>query len=172
MAEKRDENRDSNIIRHGTLEIEENMEAQKRLWKIQHFGRTLGLIVILLSMAGLLARGPLTKVTKAEGPLTVEYERVAHRFAHSSLSIKMQNQNIEGEKARIWLDNEYLSGARIEGIDPEPSETIVGAEKTYFVFDLKKEPGTSRIAFELEPSEFGKRQAKIGIENGPSLEFS
>jgi hypothetical protein len=68
------------VTRIGDLEIQQDLNYQRREWRIQRLGWVVMRLVILAALLGLLGNGPLSKasVTATDGSLRLDYHRCWH----------------------------------------------------------------------------------------------
>jgi hypothetical protein len=62
--------------RHGDLQIVEDLSAHRRIWRAQKIGRALGVVILILGLAGLFVARPLSKGTVSDGANSIEYDRI------------------------------------------------------------------------------------------------
>ena len=66
------------------LQINEDIEFQKKEWNWARLGWVLMLIIALAGLLGLFGQGPLSKSTARAGGIEVEYERCAQFLRDST----------------------------------------------------------------------------------------
>ena len=171
MPDPIDQEREEVIKRHGSLELEENMRMQRRLWKVQRVMRAIALLILALGLAGAFGGGPLSHATASQGGSSLEYERIAYSDTPQTYHLRLTREQAPSGTARIWFDRETLRRMKLEGIVPEPGETALAADRTIFEFDVAAEQGQFEILFELSTDQAGVHTARVGIESGPTFEF-
>ncbi|MFV9657599.1 hypothetical protein ACNFCK_22155 [Pseudomonas sp. NY15366] len=99
-----------------SVPVQEHMALQVRVWKIERFGWYGLLLLLLLALAGLFSKGPLSDVQigGAQDALQVEYQRFARNGAQSPLKINLQGTS------RLHVAGELLDGFSIDAIQPVP----------------------------------------------------
>ena len=175
MEDSTGQKRDEVVRRQDDLEIEENMQAQRRLWKFQRVGRGVALLILVLSVAGVFGRGPLSSHVLESGGSSVAYERIAHRDAPQVLRFKVPLRLAEAGKLQLVIGSETFSRLRLEQIVPEPSTAMLGPHGTVFLFDVTTAPasgGHVELSFALEATQVGLHEEHFSIANGPTLALS
>jgi hypothetical protein len=170
MQDKLNGEREEVVQRHGSLEIEENMRAQRRLWKTQRVVRALTMVLLALSVAGLLGGGPLSHATTASGGHALDYERIGYRDSPQDYRLKLAGEAARSGKVRVWLDRETLGRMKLGEIVPEPARSVLAADRVIFEFEVQDASGPVEILFDFEPTALGAHTARIGIEGGPTFE--
>ena len=123
----------SPIHQIGDLEINQDLNVQARMWRIQRVGWAIMLVIVLLALTGLFGRGPAseTMAGNINGPLWVEYERFGRYQSPSTLRIHLQPVTSPGPR-QVWISNSYLSGVEIQQIVPDPMVTKMSDDGLLF----------------------------------------
>jgi hypothetical protein len=166
-----DQEREEIVKRHGDLEIEESMKAQRRLWKVQRVVRVIALVILALALAGVLGGGPLSHGRAEQGGNSLEYERIAYRDTPQTYRLQVTKELASSGKARVWWDRETSRRVKVDQIVPEPGRTTLAADRMIFEFEVEAEQGPFELQFEFSSNEAGVHASRIGIEGGPTLEF-
>jgi hypothetical protein len=164
-----DQERDEIVTRHGELEIEENMEAQRRLWKVQRVGRAVAALILALGLAGAFGGGPLSHQTASSGGCSLEYERIGYRDTPQAYHLKLAPEVARAGKVRVLLDNEALSRMQFEQFVPAPALTRLTAEGTLFEFEVEAGEGQRELRFVFQSDAAGLQTTRIDIESCPTL---
>jgi hypothetical protein len=143
------------IIRIGDLDINQDLSVQERMWTIQRAGWAAMGFIVVLALAGLFGRGPVSQVTvggSQEG-LQVEYERFG-RY-QSPTDIKMLVRPEREGLLSIWIDHSYLAQVEIQQIVPEPTTAALTDGGVRFEWHAATwEP--ARVTFYLLPHTRGR----------------
>jgi hypothetical protein len=159
------EARMSNIKRIGELDIEQDMDLQRRDWKFQHAGRFVMLLLVIAALLGAFGRGWLAKaeVGGSGEPLRMEYDRIARHRAYSSLKLSLAPHVAPDGRARLWLKRDYLEGVSIEDISPEPENVEVDRDGLIYEFVVADPAQPSHVVFHIKPDEIGLRSGAVGL---------
>jgi hypothetical protein len=155
--------------RVGSLEIDEDLDLERREWIVQRAGWIVVLLLLIAGLAGLLGPGPLSHVEASSGPLTVTYERFVHKRAPTELQVQLEPGAADDGEVAIWFDRAYLSKVAIDHVLPEPAETIVAADGVIYRFAVEDPEQVSEIVFDVAPAEPGIARGQIGLVESPGV---
>jgi hypothetical protein len=164
-----EQKRDEIITRHGDLEIEENMVAQRRLWRIQRVARVVVLLILALSLAGVLGGGPLSHHTASSEGCSLEYERIGYRDTPQVYRFKLAPEVVRSGKVRVSFDNEALSRLNLEQIVPEPGTTRLTPDGILFEFEVEEGEGQRELRFIFQSDAAGLHTTRIDVERCPTI---
>ena len=153
----------------GALQINEDLQFQRRDWFLQRVGWCALGLLLLAGLAGLLGPGPLSRTTRTDGGgLDVGYERFVRDNAQTDLSFRVAPQALVSDQARLLIHRDYLAANRLQRIEPEPRSTRSLGEYVEFSFDAQaSEPLAIRLT--LEPDEFGTHSGSVRLNDGPEV---
>lgn len=162
------------IPRVGSLEVDQDLAFEHRLWTVERIGWGLMLLAALAALGGLLGPGPLTYLTAGQegGPLWVEYYRFQRVQGPSEFRVHIGPGDRNHREIRLWVDRQYLDSLDLEKITPEPQRVEAGPDRLIFVFHVTDPDQTAAIRFRLLPRQFGACRARVGLEDAASVEFS
>jgi hypothetical protein len=124
---------------HGDLEIDEDIEFQRRMWKFQRVGWLFLALAIMASLFGAFGHGPLSHTTaKSQGSPTVwlEYERFERYDTPSILRLHLGAQVGENGNVGIHFSHHYLSSVHIQEITPAPVRSEATSDGATFLIRL------------------------------------
>jgi hypothetical protein len=156
--------------KHGTLEIEEDLDFQRKEWTFQRVGVTLlflfviGALLGLTGMGGLFARG---EASDASGAVHVEYERFVRRGSSSRITAHFHSTP---GAVRFWVGTSYLERVDIDSVVPEPENVSVEANRHVYVIRAGS-PDVS-VTVNVKHGQAGTLHGEIGLVDGPSVRFS
>ncbi|HYD01305.1 MAG TPA: hypothetical protein VEB22_08770 [Phycisphaerales bacterium] len=153
----------------GDLQIHQDLSQERMEWKIERVAWVVALLILLAALAGLLGPGPLSRAEAGEGPLRVEYNRLARYQAPEMLRIHIGPGASRGGKSRIWLSRAFIEGIELKHIDPRPSSVEAAPDRFTYTFDAA-DGGV--MVFHFEPNTFGRAEVTVGAEGGPPVAFS
>ena len=159
--------------RVGAMEIDADLAFQRRDWRVERAGWVVMLALVLAASAGLLGHGPLSdsRVQTAEGSLTVEFDRLTRHSAPTTLRVGIGAGTARDGYARLWFDRAYLSEMQIEAIVPEPESAATADDRFIYTFRVADPGRPAVVSFDLEPRATWLLRGRVGLENGPSLDF-
>jgi hypothetical protein len=155
------------LRRVDSLQIEEDLEFQRRSWMVQRVSWGLMGLLVIASAAGLFGSGPVStaETRSAGGEVAVKYERFLRYEAPARLRIAARQAGREGTIA-ILLDREYLEAIKLEHVVPRPERVEVRGDWMAFLF-REANPGEPLLAtFYYEAQRIGPLRARVATGAG------
>lgn len=150
------------LVRVGSLEIDQDLRYQRLEWRIERVGWMLGGLLLLAALAGLFGSGPLSWASAGGGtPLQVSYERFLRYGAPNRLTVLAESG--PGGVLHIDVSSAYLSRMRVNQVFPEPSRVASSPAWTRFEFEAAPR-GRSEIVLDLEPARRGRAEATLRLD--------
>ncbi len=159
--------------RDPSLEINQDMDFQRREWRVQAVARVVMILVVLAALAGLFGRGLLSRTTAGEpASLTVEYDRFLRLEGKNRLTLRIGPRAAAGREVRLWVHPRYVERMHYEQTVPEPETMVPTPDRLWLVFPVAR-PGTSfDVVVDFKPERIGPARATLGVAGGPSLALS
>lgn len=106
------------------LLTEEERRFPRREWIAQRIGKVLLSVFVLAGLAGLLGAGPLSSTTRqsADGLFSVEVNWVSRHQEDETLTVTFSPEAVQNGTVTLELTGEWLAGADLQNISPEPAE--------------------------------------------------
>jgi hypothetical protein len=142
------------------MEVNADIEFQRRAWIVQRIGWLVIAAVIVAALLGLFGGGPLSRAAVEGDGLRVAYER----FARLQQSTRLQLALPKTAPGEVALNRGYLELFRIEQITPEPREVEANGEWLVYRFGGS---GTSTVTFHLMPEKFGSVAGAARADGNP-----
>ncbi len=160
------------IQRVGSLEIDQDLDFERRQWSVQRAAWVLFLVILLAGLAGLMGEGPLSGVEASNGSLTVQYDRFVRAHALTQIDVKLSPAATSAGQVTLWLSQDYLEKFELQGVMPEPAEMALANDKVLlrFVTDSPAQPVT--VIASLEPTSPGAAPGAIGVVDGPEIDIN
>ncbi|OKL39912.1 hypothetical protein [Pontibacter flavimaris] len=138
------------------LEIDEDLELERRTWTIQRIVWGLMLLIILAALLGFTGDGGLPGISKktkatASQHMTLEYERYLRHQVPSELKVTLQQ--LQTSEPAIRFSTDFYKEQRVEQVVPEPEKVQVGPEGITYTFSV--EQAQSHIIFYVKPLHAG-----------------
>lgn len=151
----------------------EDLAHERVVWKMQRWAWVVIALIVIAALCGLLGQGALShaQAGRANSVLWAEYDRFARYQASAILKVHLGAAGHTSLPA-IWLGREYLEHVEIERIYPKPEQVKVANDRMIYIFNLARANEHTEIAFHFKPSGFGKTPVKMGLVDGPELNFS
>ena len=158
--------------RVGTIEIEQDLDFQRRSWAVQRVGWIMMLLISIGGLLGVFGGGLLANASVGgDGELRVEYERLVRMTGSEQLEISLGQGARQSSTMSIWLDRDWLSRHKVRSILPEPDSTSVSPVRVTYHFRVDPAAGRSKVEFDLEIHAFGPMRGKVGIPGGKTVTF-
>lgn len=154
----------------GTLEIDQDLDHERRAWKWRRAGWTGITLVLAAAVAGLFGPpGVFSRATAGEpgSELWVEYPRFLRMSRPAELRIHFQAND---PTVRLWLDDQLLDSLDVDHMTPQPSGAVAASGRT--VFEISASPTTSRpavVVLAIEAVGAGVVDGRVGLVGGPEV---
>lgn len=158
------------MTKKDALEIEEDINFQRKEWTFQRFGVALLALFVLAAflgltgMGGVLARG---EAGDASGPIHVEYDRFVRRGSFSKVTLHLHTAP---GAVRFWVGAPYFERVHIESVAPVPE--IVSVESTRHVYVIRTGSPDVTVTLNVKHEGAGRLNAEVGLVDGPTVRFS
>jgi hypothetical protein len=155
-------------MRQLTLEIDEDMDFQRRSWRVQRVAWGAMVLLLLAAFAGFLGSGPASRASRAiPDLLTVEHQRFSRFQSPETLSVQVAPAATRERSVRLWLDRDYVDQSRIESIVPAPVRVDGASDRVVYEFATVTPGMPLTISFLLQPERVGYARVLLGIEPTP-----
>jgi hypothetical protein len=150
----------------GDLELDQDLDFQRRDWRFQRAGQLALLAAILAALMGLFGRGPVahaSAVGQADA-WRVRYSRFVRHRAPDRIEVQLTGAGA-GTHRRLWLDRDYLDWTDVQRVVPEPAAVVAERDRVVYSFDGAPE----RITFEILPERVGRSRTRLGVGDDPPV---
>jgi hypothetical protein len=152
------------------LEIDQDLDFQRRAWMIQRVGWAVMTVFVLAAAAGVLGSGPLSHArADLPGTMSVEYQRFARFETNETLTVRLEPAATGADTVRLSLDRAFLDAARMASVLPTPTRVESAAGGLVYVFAVAEPRTPLVVAFNFEPQEIGRQRGTIGVETAAGL---
>ncbi|MCC7023564.1 MAG: hypothetical protein IT338_12105 [Thermomicrobiales bacterium] len=153
------------IKRVDSLEIGEDLDFTRRQWRIQRIGWVAFLLILVFGLAGGFGGGPLSHTTATAGALTLDYQRFARQRGPTSLEFRIAPAAAMpgDDQVAVWIATDFLDAIDLEGIEPDPAESLAGADRVVYHFALADPSRPAQITFAYQPATVGMVSIHAGI---------
>ena len=158
----------------GDLEINQDLNFERRSWKVERVAWGVGLLILVTALLGFLGPGPLGKATaaSADKSLSLQYYRVVRQESPVALRVNVDGSLAKNGALRLWLDRKFVDAIEIKHVDPKPEVVEINGERFVYVFKTVAAPSTIQIFFHVEPSRLGNTPSQLGVVDGPQIQFN
>lgn len=147
-------------VKQRSLEILEDIEFEKRQWRVQRVGWIAMALILLLAAAGGFGKGPLSHASARNEDIRVDYERFPHSEAPSPMEIEVSSGRGSEANVRIAFNRSYLELVPFTHLDPEPLKVEVTPDELIFEFAAV---GDRPVRLSLEQTAHGPGTASARI---------
>ncbi len=154
--------------RVGDLEIGQDLDFQRRSWRVQRGAWLAMLLIVIAALLGLFGgEGVLNQAVLGDSgdALRVEYHQFDRVLDQTHLRLEVSGAG------RLWIANSYLEHLLIEAIVPEPVQMIAGDERTTLVFELAEAEPFGAVVIYYKPQRVGLVSGQIGVDGGVTYAF-
>lgn len=153
----------------GSLQVSEDMDLQRRTWRIERVGWIVMALVVLAALFGLFSTGPLSTATARDpaGLVSVEYDRFARHIAPSTLRVEVSAGAAAGDRIALRMNRDLAEAIRIEQMQPQPEQAKATPDGTIFVFNLAEQDQPGRVRFAIRPEAIGLLRGELGVAGQP-----
>ncbi|AMS18017.1 hypothetical protein BK636_23895 [Pseudomonas chlororaphis] len=151
--------------------IQEDMALQRKVWRFERVGWYALVVVVLLTLAGLFSRGPLSTrdISSADGSLRVEYQRFLRNGATDSLTLHLRGG--ARQLLEVEIAGELLQGFSVQALQPEPLKaSSAGAGIRLWL--RADADGQARLYLTLLSTGVGFYDSRIRLADHPPLSIS
>jgi hypothetical protein len=155
------------------LEVNQDLNFQRRMWRIQRAGWAIMTILLLGGLFGLFGVGPLSeaRALAADGTLRVDYSRFARFETSTKVTVYIDPAVTQQEEVRLWVKQDYLRPVQIERISPAPDREAVAEGGQVYVFKIEDPGQPAEIYLYLWPRNVGIYQGGLGLEGTDPVQF-
>ncbi len=154
-----------------SLDIEEDLQFQRKEWIFQRIGVAFVGVFVVAAMLGLTGMGgPLSRASAGErgGAVYVEYERFVRRGAKATLKLHVRSD--PPGFIQFWVSAPYLENVIVDSVAPVPQTVTV--EDARHVYTIRAASPEVTITVEMEHQTFGRLEGEAGIVGGAAVSFT
>lgn len=152
------------------LQIDQDMEHQRRWWRVQRIARYALGAFLAIGAVGALGHGPVSDAKAGADPLEVEYERLARHSTSTQVAFRVRPG--PDKQASFWLGNGVFDQAQVLRIVPEPARREVASDRIIYHFPAAETGEPVTIRFDLQPTGYGPLAFRAGVPGGAELAWT
>ncbi len=159
---------------HGSLEVSEDIEFEKRSWFWERVGQTVVMILILAALAGLFGGGPLStaRAVSPSGSLIVEHPRFTRNQSAYKLVIQVAPTAVRDGALELWIDEALARALTINSISPTPEATRLGSGRLHLRFRASPDESLAPITVHATADAIGRERGQLGLTDGEHVDVS
>jgi hypothetical protein len=160
------------MAKNGGIDLVDDIAFQEKTWRVQRVGWVVMALLVAAALAGVFARGPLSRAEAQGQGLRIEYQRFERYQAPSEINVRLTPEAVVDGSVAIVLDSDYAKRVPLERIDPEPerSAPTAGGHILYFPVPRDAQPGT--VILQIRPQRVGLVHGRIGVAGAAPVSFT
>jgi hypothetical protein len=151
-----------------------DVDYERREWIAQRIGWSVMALLVAAAFLGLLgSSGPLAaaKITAPDRSFTVSYVRLGRHHSPSDLRIEVSPAFVENGEVALWVSSEFIAGAGVEEVSPEPDSVELAAGGLIYHFSVADDSGPLLVSFRCRHDELWRQPGRLGLTNGSKVAF-
>lgn len=147
------------------------MSMQQRVWRFERLGWYLLSGVMLLALAGVFGRGPLSHAaaSSADGRIQVQYARFSRSGVLESLQIRVKGPS--NGQVQVLLDGDLFREASLETLQPQPQRSRSEGQGLQLQLGTGTD-GTATLYLSLRVEAPGRLQGRVSLGPDSETRFS
>lgn len=154
------------------LDVEQDLEFQKKEWKAEQFGWILMALLLLAALLGLFGGGPLSQASADSETLSIDYHRFTRYQSPTQLRITAGPGAVSEGTVRLEIDQDYINSFNVQNVLPEPESVEVMSDTYIYTFTVNDPDQSMEIIFDLESDKIGTIAGSLGLEGGQDVRIS
>jgi hypothetical protein len=159
----------------GSIEIAQDLEFQKKSWRVQRIAWKAMLGVAVLALLGLFGSGPVSsaRTEPTASGVSARYERFVRAGGEHTLTLVLTPAAIGSDSsATVWISSDWLSGNLTLSITPQPQSETVLPDRIEFRFSVAEPDSPIEARFTFEAKKAGTRRWRGGVEGDETISFT
>lgn len=147
--------------RLGMLELDEDLEFQRREWLLERAGWAVLFAIVLAGLVGLLGSGPLSGAQTAtvDGSIAVQYGRIIRWQSPQFLEVEFARD----EPRQIRVAASLMRTWSVQQVTPTPKEVTSTREETIYTFHGRER---GRVTVEYQARRIGAATGRLRFAGG------
>ena len=163
----------SSPVRIGDLEINQDLDLQRKTWTVQRIGWGGMALIILAALAGMFGSGPLARTEAQDDQQTFRllHDRFGRYEGEVILQLALTPEATKTGRVSIEVDQTYWTSHAVEHIAPGPLLSRVGIDGFLYTFETHPLSAPAVIVFRLRPKYLGPLEGRIRVNGDGLLHF-
>lgn len=159
------------VSQFGGLEIEEDLQFQRRSWRAQRIGQWLVALFVLGGLLGVFGHGWLAEREAGAGGLTARYPGFLRRQTPSEITLRLAPDPAVRERVvELWMDDALAERFEFTEIMPEPESRRLQDGRPVHRFTVNGFTAAT-IRLRMNSRDWGWSRARLGLVGGPEVEL-
>ena len=149
--------------------VGEDLDFQRRWWRIERMIWVLFTVLIVLDLLGCFGRGPLAKghLKTQEGSLELNYERIERYGTPSVMTVQFGTAAVKDKHVHLWVSESLVKALGNQRIIPQPETSVDDEDGISYTF--RAGPNRPTIEFALQPNKIGAAELKLRVPDSEVL---
>ncbi len=121
----------------GALELEQDLDFQRRVWRVQRIGWIVMALLVVAGLAGLTGHGPMAKASAgaAEDGLVITYDRLTRYETPARLALHVAPGVAASDSTvAVWINRDFVNAMQIGAVVPTPVEAQAAGDGVIYTF--------------------------------------
>jgi hypothetical protein len=148
----------------GTLQIQQDLDFQRRWHTVQRVGRVVFLVLFAAAIAGVFGTGPLAHASASGsgGAFSVDYDRFLRTTQSSSLQVTPSTR--QGGGGDIAIASSYADAIDIGNVTPQPDSETATGDRIVLSYQNRL---PAQVEVSVFPQTIGIHRATIWVRGRP-----
>ncbi|HET6566697.1 MAG TPA: hypothetical protein VFG50_01960 [Rhodothermales bacterium] len=162
------------IKRIGDLDISQDLDHQHRMWRVEHVGWGVMVLLVVAALLGLLGPGPLSNTTAGEesAPLRATYGRFDRYKSPSQMTVHIGPALVHDGKVELSINRAFFDRVDLGQVDPEPVQVAAGPNWFIYTFAVADASAPLEVRFHYEPGDAGPLRIAVAAPGAPPIRFT
>jgi hypothetical protein len=167
-------NADRELSRVGDIEVGYDLTFERRWYRVQQGCRYGAAILLVLGVAGLFGRGPLSRTTSESDDrrVALRYERLARARTPAPMELMVRGPAAASGKLRVRIHGAVTERTRLQQFMPEPVAIAASGNDLILEFETQPSSSSTRITFLQEPLGAGRVDGEVRVDQAGSARLS
>lgn len=163
----------SSPVRIGDLEINQDLDVQRKVWTLQRIGWAGMALIVLTALSGMFGSGPLarTEIRDDQQTFRLLYDRFGRYESEAVLQLVLTPETAKTNRVTVEIDRTYWTCHVVEQITPEPLISSIGIDGFLYTFESNAPSTPAVIIFRLRPKYLGALDGRIRVNDADPLQF-
>jgi hypothetical protein len=148
-----------------SIQIDDDLDTQKKSWKFEKAGKIVLWVIIALSITGIFGSGPLSLDSVKSEDLELKYAFFERQKNSTELSIVLGKKYTSVDTINISINEDFVKKIRIEAISPIPVKSDIIQGFIRFFFKSNVLVNNTTVTIHLKYYEPGYYQNTIRIND-------
>lgn len=145
------------------LDIDQNLDFQRKAWKVQRITWAVMLAILLAVGLGFLgAAGPANYRTSSNNSVKVGFQSFVHRIAPTDIHVTLSQ--LSGDSTQLLISRDFMGNYQVQSIVPQPDSVDGSSDMLVYHFNVAPGATSMNVDFSLlsDRAAFGTIKGSFG----------